>query len=347
MTHPPSARQPPWRSRHPRLVAAAIGLALALLILAVADVALPARADLLGLSRVFAPYLALIFLPLLAMAFLIGGRGRTVLGVLAIIGLGLGILRVLPGLPAGPVQAEASLPHVQVASWNLLYGAVPESLLVPALLDRAPAIVGLQEVTPETAAVLETDARLRRSYPYRVIDPDDDWSGMALLSSWPIGAEVEFSRKPPLIAATVHPDGSDSLDVLVAHTQRPELGVGPLGPTFDPTRRDDSLRTLRDRLEASIAVGRRTVLLGDLNLTDREVAYTEIADGLADAHLVAGSGLGHTWGPSNAAGLPLSLLRIDMVLVGPGLAPIASAPDCTSRGSDHCMLDVTLVIEPD
>jgi hypothetical protein len=38
------------------------------------------------------------------------------------------------------------------------------------------------------------------------------------------------------------------------------------------------------------------------------------------------------------------MLRIDMVLTGPGATPVASVPDCTPRSSDHCILDVTIAV---
>ena len=81
------------------------------------------------------------------------------------------------------------------------------------------------------------------------------------------------------------------------------------------------------------------VLLGDLNLTDREIAYDELTARLADTYRVAGSGLGNTWRLPVGGGLPFRTLRIDMVLTGPGLEPLSNRPDCTPRVSDHCIVD--------
>jgi endonuclease/exonuclease/phosphatase family metal-dependent hydrolase len=117
------------------------------------------------------------------------------------------------------------------------------------------------------------------------------------------------------------------------------------GPGYDPRHRDLALEVLRAMVDEGVSRGQRMLLLGDLNLTDREVAYEELSEGLTDAHHAAGSGLGHTWRPPGTE-LPFGLLRIDMALAGPGLMPVSSEPDCTSSGADHCILDVTLVVAP-
>ncbi len=169
---------------------------------------------------------------------------------------------------------------------------------------------------------------------------------MGLLSSWPIEGEVETGAEPPLIAATIRPPQGPELDVIVAHAPPPHFGFSPTGPSYDPGHRDASLQALRQRLQASIDADRRVVLLGDFNVTDREIGYTELATGVTDSYHAAGSGLGHTWRPPLGEGLPFGMLRIDMVFSGPGATPVASQPDCTPRSSDHCILDVTFAVEP-
>jgi vancomycin resistance protein VanJ len=247
-------------------------------------------------------------------------------------------------MPAGVAAADPSAPRVRVATWNLYLDAVPPPTLIAALVDRAPGIVGIQELTPARAAVIDSDPTLRAAFPYQVLEPADDWTGMGLLSSWPIDGPVETSATPPLIATTIRPPHSPALDILVAHAPPPRFGIGPLGPGYDPSRRDESLVALRERLEAGIEAGGLVVLLGDLNVTDRELAYDDMIAGLIDSYRAAGSGLGHTWRPPVGDGLPFGMLRIDMVLTGPGATPVASMPDCTPRNSDHCILDVTIAV---
>ncbi len=233
--------------------------------------------------------------------------------------------------------------RIDLASWNVSVDAVEPDVLLEALAERAPAIIGLQELGPGLAAAIEADPVIARDYPYRILEPASDWTGMGLLSSWPIEGDAETSVRPPLIAMTVLPPDGETLDVIVAHAPPPTMGILRTGPRFDPTNRDIGLRQLRERVDASIASGRDVVLVGDLNLTDRELGYEDIAEGLADSYRVAGSGWGHTWRPSRFAWLPFGLLRIDMALASPGLTPVASEPDCTPRRTDHCLLDVAFV----
>lgn len=315
-----------------------------LLGLALADLTLHERDHVFGLSRALAPYLALLFVPVGLLGLVLRGRRGVVLVVLAVLGLGLAAARFLPSLPAGAQPVDPSLPRVTLATWNLYHEAVAEAALVEALADRAPGLVGLQELSPQRAAMIAGSEVLRERFPYQVLRPSGEWDGLGLLSSWPLAGPVVADSDPPHIAATVQTPGTDGLDVVVAHAP-PPLQLGPLGPTYAPGRRDESLMELRQLLETSVAAGRPVALLGDLNLTDREIAYDELVEGFVDTYRAAGSGLGHTWRPPYSE-LPFGLLRIDMVLVSPDLAPVSSRPDCASRGADHCILDVEVAIDP-
>jgi endonuclease/exonuclease/phosphatase family metal-dependent hydrolase len=341
----PSVDQGTPRERHSRarrLALPAIVIGLALLGLAVADLTVRERDHVFGLSRALAPYLALLFVPIALLGQLVRGRRGAILAVVATLGLGLAVLRFVPALPGGAAHVDPSLPRFAVATWNLYHEAVAEATLIEALTERAPAVIALQELSPERAAIISSSDQLRARFPYQVLRPSGEWDGLGLLSSWPIEGPVVADSEPPHIAATVAAPGTAGLDVLVTHAP-PPLELGPLGPTYAPRHRDEALSELRGLLDASLADGRPVVLLGDLNLTDRELAYEELVDGLVDSYRAAGTGFGHTWRPPYTE-LPFGLLRIDMVLVDPSLAPVTSQPDCTSRGADHCILDVELAV---
>ena len=327
-----------------RLATLAIILGCALLVLAVADIAVPARDHIFGLSRALAPYLALLFVPIGLLGLRVRGRRGLTLAVVAVLGLGLAVARFVPALPAGAAEVDPAWPRFDVATWNLYQDAVPEATLIEALAERAPAIVALEELSVERAAIIAGSDELGNLFPHQVLLPSGEWDGLGLLSSWPIVGPVVTGDEPPHIAATVRAPGTAGLDVVVAHAP-PPLALGPLGPTYAPRRRDGALTELRELVDASASKGRPVVLIGDLNLTDRELAYDQLVDGLVDSYRAAGTGFGHTWRPPYAE-LPFGLLRIDMVLTGPGLTPVRSQPDCASRGADHCILDVELAVEP-
>jgi endonuclease/exonuclease/phosphatase family metal-dependent hydrolase len=313
----------------------------AALLLAGAGVLLPGRSDLPALVRVLAPYLAFLFLPLALVALLLRGGQRWTLAALAAAGFALCAMASLPvGSGAAVHAADPDAPRLRLTTWNLEYGQVPRAVMIRVLLDRAPGIVGLQELTHAAARDIAADPEVRRRFPTQVLAPSDDWDGVGLLSSWPLVGDVATSFLPPMVSATLtSPDGLD-LDVLVVHAPPPALGLGPIGPRYDPTRRDAALVDYRKALDRSLALRRPVVLLGDLNLTDRELPYAELTAGLVDAHRVAGSGLGHTWRPLVVERLPFGMLRIDMVITSPDVVTLSSEPDCLPRGSDHCVLDV-------
>lgn len=323
-------------------------VAVGLLVLGLTDLIVPGRADWFGMSRVLAPFLALLFLPLLVIALVVRGRTGRWLAVMAVAGLVLGAARFLTGLPGGAaVAAGPGTTTVDVASWNVYLGSVPPDQLSEALLARAPAIIGLEELTTSAAAAIEADPALRAAFPYRILHPVDDWSGMGLISTWPLQGEPAFETMPPLIDARVSvPGTAQPLAVVAAHPPPPIWRPSLMGPAYDPGLRDAALGRLRDHALAHVDAGEPTVILGDLNLTDRELAYDDLASGLTDTYRAAGSGFGTTWRP--AVGpmplLPFGLLRIDMAFTGPGVTALHSEPDCAPRTSDHCILDVTLAV---
>lgn len=321
-------------------------VAIGVLGLGLADLLLPARSDWFGTSRVVAPFLALLFLPLLVIAAVVRGRTGRLLGVIAVAGLALGAVRFLTGFPGGPVNAPPGTVAVEVATWNVYLGTVPPEQLRDALVSRAPAVIALEELTTSAAAAIEADPAILAAYPYRVLHPQDDWSGMGLLSAWPIVGDPAADTMPPLIDAHVAVPGAAPLAVIAAHAPPPIWRPSLAGPAYDPGLRDATLVRLRERVDAHVAAGVPVVLLGDLNLTDRELGYTDLARGLTDSYRAVGTGFGTTWRPAVASAplLPFGLLRIDLVFTGPGVTPISSEPDCSARTSDHCILDVTLVL---
>jgi hypothetical protein len=68
--------------------------------------------------------------------------------------------------------------------------------------------------------------------------------------------------------------------------------------------------------------------------------------GLVDVHRSIGLGPGWTWRPSSLERLGIGLLRLDLVLLGPGLRPIDLGVDCP-RAGDHCRMTVTFSKPPD
>jgi endonuclease/exonuclease/phosphatase (EEP) superfamily protein YafD len=112
----------------------------------------------------------------------------------------------------------------------------------------------------------------------------------------------------------------------------------PVG--LDTRRRDADLARIHDAV-AAIEDPASALVVGDFNAGPAEPGFATVATGLRDVHAEAGVGTGFTWRPSSLEGLGLGFLRIDHVLAGDALRPVAADEDCSIAG-DHCRLYATL-----
>lgn len=296
------------------------------------------RVGPLALALVFAPYL---FLPLLPLALAALRRGRPLLRI-ALLAAGVVFLILSP--PALNLAAQPSAgaqPAVRALSWNMYVGGASAEQLRAVVEARAPDIVALQEVEWEAIAA---DQELMARYPYRLLTPAESAPGMALLSRYPITeAQVpELSGAawdmPRLVWARLDAGGRPLL-VVNAHPIPPRTFEGscPLLRCYNRGPRDAQIAAFAALTRELRATGEPLLLLGDMNVTEREEAYLDLSAGLTDAHRAAGLGFGLTWRPGFTR-LPAGLLRIDYMFSANGLAPLALDTDCTWRGSDHCLL---------
>jgi vancomycin resistance protein VanJ len=146
-------------------------------------------------------------------------------------------------------------------------------------------------------------------------------------------------------------DGTD-IDLYNVHLHTPRQGL-------DATRRDllhgedggveDFERNVAVRLAQArdlarvLRAGRRPVIVaGDLNAPESSLVVRTLLDvGLRDAHSSAGTGFGYTYGHSFRWGF--SFLRIDHVLVGPGIG-VASSAIGGLHASEHRPVIAELVV---
>jgi vancomycin resistance protein VanJ len=125
-----------------------------------------------------------------------------------------------------------------------------------------------------------------------------------------------------------------------AHPMPPRIAAEGCSPLrcYNTGPRDEQIAALRRFVEdLRDRNGDPLILAGDMNVTEREPAYFDLAAGLQDAHRAAGAGFGASWRP-DPINLPLGLIRIDYLLSDQGARPVALTTDCTSTASDHCLL---------
>ena len=323
------------------LNALAVDYALFLIGLSLIHLIWPQRAGVLALTQIFAPYL---FLPLLVLGLPAWPRGPRAVRITLLACALVFVLRFPPHLSALTARQGEGLTFTAM-SWNVEYGGRQDAIRA-ALLAASADIVTLQETH---TAWIEQDNALTQRYPYRHLLPswwENAVGGMALLSRYPIrqqGALDQGSHAwpwPPLVWAWLDLGQGRMLRVFVAHPQPPSLAHGPClsGVCYDPARRDAQLRAIHGIVNASVLGGESVLLLGDLNVTDREPAYQDLTTGLVDAYRAVGTGTGHTWGLEETMQHGWPLLRIDYLFTSRNITPHRLAVDCTPRGSDHCIL---------
>lgn len=310
-----------------------------------------------ALAAVFEPHLLATgaVAGLLAILMTLTERGGAApwIRLLAVAVIVLAVVRV-GGEWWSPESADAAAPpdgasRITVMSWNLEDGskAPAESLdgILDIPADEAPDVVALQELTPEVAEALEASDEIDRRYPYRILEPREGVRGMGILSSLPLVTGV-YGARPMLLTAGLLLDDGSRLAIVNAHPFPPriETAFGWLPWGIDARQRDQELDAVRDAVDA-VEDQARVLLVGDLNATPFEGGFATVADGLADAHATVGVATGFTWRPSLLEGVGLGLLRIDHVLTGAAVTPVASTVDCSLPG-DHCRLTVTLDVAP-
>jgi vancomycin resistance protein VanJ len=303
--------------------------------LVVLHAALPQRSGVIALTEVFEPYLLITAI----VAAVIAAPSRYRAGrILAVVLVGLLLVRCGPLLVSAPTSNAGS--DIRLMTWNVL-AEDSATRTVEAVLDSGAGLVALQELQPDAAAALEANSAVTAGFPNRALEPESTVLGLGLLSAFPIH-EHSVSSDPPFLRAVVAIDPARPTIVYVIHPLPARISMLARFPTsLDTTRRDADIAVIRGQIDADLAAGREVLVMGDLNTTEREPAYHDMAAGLQDAHDVAGLGPGLTWRPESLGFLPFGLLRIDYIFVSSQYAVFAAGVECYP-GSDHCSVHASI-----
>jgi endonuclease/exonuclease/phosphatase (EEP) superfamily protein YafD len=211
---------------------------------------------------------------------------------------------------------------------------------IQAIREENADVVLLQEVNVLLADALRTE--LADSYPYQVLDPREDVSGMAVLSKYPlqstgVSLPLFWVGQPQVLSM----DWNDKQVTLINFHMAPStLGNVRFLSTINRLREDEA-RALVDATRQSGPA----ILGGDANTTPLSDAYGILTTDFKDAWKEAGFGLGHTFPGSdvpgssrpNIAGVPapMWLARIDYIFSSADFQTIASRQARFDGISDH------------
>jgi endonuclease/exonuclease/phosphatase (EEP) superfamily protein YafD len=286
----------------------------------------------LALLNSFTPFL---FVPLLlALPLALLARSRIGLVGLAIVSALFFSLYGPLFLPRFEPYATQSGDTLDVMTFNLgLYLSQPEQIVAVIASEKAD-IVGVQEMTPAAAN------QLRELYPYRVLEPGMETTG--LLSQYPILRSEWFEPKRggrAYLHAVVDWNGVE-LNVFVVHPLPPGLlwykdTLLPIG-----LKEAGLQHEITDIVQRASVVEGPVLIMGDFNTSDQTRAYASVAQEYRDAYREAGWGFGFTFPYRLQVGdirAPGPLVRVDYIFHSDDLFTERAKVGC-GGGSDHCYL---------
>jgi endonuclease/exonuclease/phosphatase (EEP) superfamily protein YafD len=231
-----------------------------------------------------------------------------------------------PAGPAAPGLGDCRGPALDVVSVNPQFRNTDTAPLLAWLQSQPPDLLVVQELTPLWAAALEQGLPALTGGAYR---PRDDAYGIALTGTLPVDSVTALDLAGdgrPSLRGQVRA-GAIALDVLAVHAR------WPITPALYASR-NAALDAVADRARAATGP---LVLIGDLNLSPYSPDFARLLarSGLRDA------GAGRGWQPTWMAGFWPLALRIDHVLVSPGVC-VEAMEIGPPIDSDHRPLRVRL-----
>jgi len=296
----------------------------------------------LNLANIFA---LLLFAPLLLLAplALLSRSRKAQFAVLATCAMFLWMFG--PQLLPRTAQASSGV-HLRVATFNLHSDRAEREVaeIITAIRTRPADVYLLQELSEPAAAAIRE--QLARDYPYQLLVPASDPTGMGMISRHSLD-KLRW-QTAPMQTARLHV-GDSSITLINVSLSAPEIkrhhipGMrrvqGISG--YHTSKRDGEVLRLLSVIDDAHGP---LIVAGDFNLSDRESDYRQLAGRLHDAYAETHSGFGFTF-PSRLRikqlTIPIPLIRIDYVWSAGGVAPVGAETKC-SIVSDHCLVDAEL-----
>ena len=234
--------------------------------------------------------------------------------------------------PAPPLLAAAD--PLTIMTWNLHGEAAGGVGLEAALARWDPDVVVMPEAVADAAALFRPDMQTMHHADAATPPGMLLATRLPILDSGVLDTPAGTWDRPRAMWLTLD-TGARPLTFVGVHLSVP-FPLASLPCPYCPSLRDRQVAAVAAFAAERQAAGESVVVAGDLNLTDREVAYGDLAS-LTDV------ARGGTWRPLPISWLP-PVLRLDYVLTGRDITVDSTDVDCGVSSSDHCIVVVQLAV---
>lgn len=274
------------------------------------------RVWLVAFSNYFAPWILLLLLPTIGLAWLTRQRALTAILLFSAL---LIAFRLAP-LFLFKSPATTTTRDLKVMTFNVHGRNNNVEGILGLILREEPDLIAFQELSPVVAAGL-VDA-LGDRYPYHTLESDQRVWGQGLLSRYPMQATSELPDYRYLSAVVQAPQGA--ITVLNVHPPTP----------FQWERQHGMFRSLAEQIAS---IDGPLLVVGDFNTTDQSENYALVRRYLTDAFQESGWGFGFSFPATAKLGIQWlrPLVRIDYIFHNDFFASHDTRVLEENGGSDH------------
>ena len=212
-------------------------------------------------------------------------------------------------------------PSLSVMTYNVLGTHLQTAPAIEVIRTEDADVVFLQEINTTLSKTIEEE--LSDQYPYQVLDPHDDVTGMGTISKFPIHPTGETLPLKWVGIPQILSLDWDGQDIKLINFHMWATGLAsPKIIALNYRSREAQALFLADFARVT-AYESPVIVAGDANFTDLSDAYKLVTDVLIDSWREAGFGFGHTTPGCDRSGgsrphfygvpVPRWLVRIDYI----------------------------------
>ena len=250
-------------------------------------------------------------------------------------------------------QPRAEGQSLSVMTYNVLGTHQQTAPAIEVIRTEDADVVFLQEINTTLAKTIEEE--LSDQYPYQVLDPHDDVTGMGTISKFPIHPTGETLPLKWVGIPQILSLDWNGQDIKLVNFHMWATGLAsPKIIALNYRSREAQALFLADFARVT-AYQDPVIVAGDGNFTDLSDAYKLVTDVLLDSWREAGFGFGHTTPGCDRAGgsrphfygipVPRWLVRIDYIFHSNHFATVETRLAQFDGVSDHRGVIAELVLE--